>query len=314
MFGNVKEILPAHQNHPREFEEFRFVYPVLSRRSGGISIGLNVNPDKKCNFDCLYCQVDRTVEPSVKTFDLAVAEKELRAMVALVESGELARHPQFADVPKGLLRLRDVALSGDGEPTTLPEFAKTVEMIFRVKPARAKAVLITDAAGLDRAEVKRGLDLMDAHGGEVWAKLDAGTKEYFRLINQTQVPLERILRNITECAKARPIVVQSMFVKVQGQSPSADEIGAYSERLREIVAAGGKIRLIQICTVARRAMTMVNGLPAWQFVAALGDAELDAIATCVRHRTGLETKSYHGSRPTCGISQAAKTSLTVTGA
>ncbi len=279
---------------------------MLSRRSGGISIGLNVNPDKKCNFDCLYCQVDRTVEPADMKFDLRAAEKELRAMLAMAEAGELARHPQFADVPKTMLELRDVAISGDGEPTSLMEFADTIEMVVRLKPRHAKLVLVTDAAGLDRAEVKRGLATMDAHHGEVWAKLDAGTENHFRLMNRTSVPFSRVLRNITTCAQERPIVIQSMFVKVQNQAPGADEIAAYAERLREIIAAGGQIRLVQICTIARRAMTMVNGLPAWQFIAPLSNVEVDAITGCVRHRTGLTTESFYGSRPTCGVSGATK--------
>src|SRR5688572_26115790 len=55
--------MPTHQLHTlhqRRFDDNRFVYPVLSRRSRGLSIGVNLNPDKVCNFDCIYCQVDRT--------------------------------------------------------------------------------------------------------------------------------------------------------------------------------------------------------------------------------------------------------------
>ena len=50
---------PLHGRHERSFEANRFVYPVLSRRAGGLSVGINLNPDKICNFDCIYCQVDR---------------------------------------------------------------------------------------------------------------------------------------------------------------------------------------------------------------------------------------------------------------
>ena len=53
-------MLPLHTQHERRFEANRFVYPVLSRRSKGLSLGVNLNPDKVCNFDCIYCQVDRT--------------------------------------------------------------------------------------------------------------------------------------------------------------------------------------------------------------------------------------------------------------
>src|ERR1043166_7735392 len=116
-------MLTAHRQHPRHWESFKYVYPVLSRRSHGISIGLNVNPDKVCNFDCIYCQVDRT-------------------MPEIVKSGDRAQHPPFNAVPAGLLRLNDIALSGDAEPTTLPKFSETIAMIVRVKPPETKLVLI----------------------------------------------------------------------------------------------------------------------------------------------------------------------------
>jgi wyosine [tRNA(Phe)-imidazoG37] synthetase (radical SAM superfamily) len=283
--------LPAHRDHPRQFAGFRFVYPVLSRRSQGISIGLNVNPDKVCNFDCIYCQVDRSVPALVTKFDVAVVEEELRAILKT----DLALHPLFAVVPADQRRVMDIALSGDGEPTTLPNFAETIAMVARVKPPGVKIVLITDAGGLDRADVKRGLRLMDANEGEVWAKLDAGTEAYFKFVNRTPVPFARVLKNITGCATVRPVVIQSLFLKVHGQGPTAAEIGAYCDRLGEIVAAGGRIKLVQVSTLARQAMTMVDRIPAWQFVAALSDAEVDAIAAVVRARTGLTVAGYHGA-------------------
>lgn len=290
----MSDVLPAHREHSRLFDDFQFVYPVISRRSGGLSIGLNVNPDKRCNFDCLYCQVDRSVPAPVLKFDVARAEVELRELLRAVEAGALAQHPRFADVPARLLRLKDIALSGDGEPTTLPEFAEAIAMIARVKPPRVKIVLISDAGGLDREDVKRGLTLMDANEGEVWAKLDAGTEEYFKFVNRTTVPFARVLKNITQCARERPLVIQSLFLKVHAKGPTAEEIVAYCDRLREIVVAGGRIKLVQVSTLARKAMTLVNQRPAWQFVAALSAGEAGAIAAVVRGQTGLTVESYPG--------------------
>ncbi len=283
-------ILAAHRQHSRRFEDFKYVYPVLSRRSHGISIGLNVNPDKACNFDCIYCQVDRTTESAVKKFDLPVAEDELSDMLEMVRSGEIAQHPPFNAVPREMLRLNDIALSGDAEPTTLPNFAETIQMIARVKPADAKIVLITDAGGLDRSDVRRGLEIMDANNGEVWAKLDAGTEAYFKVINRTKIPFGRILKNIAGTAKARPIVVQSLFLKIRGEGPSTEEIGEYCRRLREI----GKIKLVQVYTIARKAMTMVDGIPAWEFVSALSNEEVDAITERVRNEAGVKAESFYG--------------------
>ncbi len=284
-------ILAAHRQHSRRFEDFKYVYPVLSRRSHGISIGLNVNPDKACNFDCIYCQVDRTTESAVKNFDLVVAEEELRDMLEMIRSGEIAQHEPFKSVPRDLLRLNDIALSGDAEPTTLPNFAETISIMARVKPKDAKIVLITDAGGLDRSDVKRGLEIMDANNGEVWAKLDAGMEDYFKLINRTKIPFARILKNIAQTAKVRPIVIQSLFLKIRGEGPSTEEIGEYCRRLREI----GNIKLVQVYTIARKALTVVDGVPAWQFLSALSNEEVDAIAERVRNEAGVKAEGFYGN-------------------
>ena len=287
-------VIAAHLTHSRQFADFKFVYPVVSRRSRGISIGLNTNPNKACNFDCIYCQVDRIAVPAVQNFDLAVAEAELSALLDIVQSGALAKFPPFDTVPAQLRRLNDIALSGDGEPTTVKNFSAIIEMVVRHKPRGVKLVLITNAAGLNRADVQRGLVLMDAHDGEVWAKLDAGTSDYYRLVNRSGIVFSRILRNVTETACVRPVVIQSLFLKMHGHGPSAEEVSAYCDRLNGIVAAGGKIKLVQVCTLARRALTPLPGVPAWHVVAALTDAEVDALAEIVRHRTGLPVENYYG--------------------
>src|SRR5215212_4307879 len=97
-------IVPLHTRHPRRFEENRFVYPVLSRRSEGISIGVNLNPDKICNFDCIYCQVDRTTQGETQFVETQHLLEELEATLQLVVSGELFAHPQFKDTPQQFRR------------------------------------------------------------------------------------------------------------------------------------------------------------------------------------------------------------------
>ena len=125
----------------------------------------------------------------------------------------------------------------------------------------------------------------------MWAKLDAGTEVYFKLINRTKIPFTKILRNIKMTAKARPVVIQSLFLKIKDAGPSADEIDAYCQRLRDI----GNIKLVQIYTLARQAMTMVNEVRAWQFVSALSEAEVDAITERVRREAGVSAESFYGA-------------------
>ena len=281
-------ILPQHTRHPREFEQNRFVYPVLSRRSRGISVGVNLNPDKVCNFDCIYCQVDRrsVVETRFVEFDQLLAE--LEAMLVWVASEEIFTHPQFASVPEPLRRLNDMAFSGDGEPTTYRNFdvimERAAELKRRLGLDAVKMVLITNATMFHRPAVERGLAILDQNQGEIWAKLDAGTEAYYRLIDRTTIPFQRVLDNLVLAAKVRPIVIQSLFMQVQGVGPTVAEITAYIERLREIGQAGGQIASVQVYTVARP--------PAESFVSALPHPEVQAIADRVAAEVGLRVEAY----------------------
>src|SRR5690242_683238 len=87
----------------RQWRGNRYIYPVLARRTGGVSIGVNLNVDKICNFGCIYCEVNREVAPSIKDVDLEALTEEMRAALALTTSGDLLRDERFAgrDAPEG---------------------------------------------------------------------------------------------------------------------------------------------------------------------------------------------------------------------
>lgn len=267
-------------SHSRRWREFVYVYPVISRRARGLSIGINLNPDAGCNFDCVYCCADRTVQRPVRNLDLTVLESELRHLVETRD--KLFDEPEFREVPPELRRLNDLAFSGDGEPTAVPSFPEAVRIAVAVRRDfaldDAKIIVITNASFLTRPAVAEALALLDKHNGEIWAKLDAGTEDYFRLVNRAGIPLQQVLDNILAAARVRPVVVQSLFVRVMNRPPPPEEIAAFAGRLRWLLDRGAAISLVQVYTVARR--------PAEAFVAPLMPAELEAIADAVRP-TGL---------------------------
>jgi wyosine [tRNA(Phe)-imidazoG37] synthetase (radical SAM superfamily) len=284
----IRGNLAVVQDHSRHFADFTFVYPVISRRSRGLSIGVNLNPDKVCNFDCIYCEVDRRRPGAVSKVDLNQLRDELVAMIRFAKDGGLAREPKFDEVPWLTREIRDIAFSGDGEPTMIQNFTECVAAVVAVKQAehldKTKIVLITDAAGLDKADVRRGLELMDANQGEIWAKLDAGTEEYFRLVNRTTIKFERILGNLLLTAQVRPIVIQSLFLKVHDQVMPPAELAAYCERLNEITRGGGKIKEVHAYTVARP--TPEN------YATKLSADELNVLADTIRQQTGLTVLTF----------------------
>jgi hypothetical protein len=138
-----------------------------------------------------------------------------------------------------------------------------------------------------RPHVERGLRILDENNGEIWAKLEAGTDDYFKLVDRTPIAFQQILDNIAAAAKVRPLVIQSLFMRVAGEPPSAAELGAFCDRLKEITAAGGRIKLVQVYTVARR--------PTEEFVTPLSDADVDAIVALVEGRTGLRAEAFYGN-------------------
>lgn len=285
------DVLRPHTEHPRLFQANKFVYPVLSRRSQGISVGINLNPDKVCNFDCIYCQVDRRSAAVTRFVETERLLAELEETLELVTTGALYRDERFASVPEPLRRLNDIAFSGDGEPTTFRNIPSIVADVAAIKARRGldrvKLVMITNASMFHRPSVKQALATLDANNGEIWAKLDAGTEPYFRLVDRTTIPFERVLANLRDAALVRPLVIQTLFMKVNGAGPSGDEVSAYCDRLTEILAAGGRLDRVQVYTIARR--------PAESYVAPLDPAEVDAIAAEVSRRVGVPVEHYYGA-------------------
>jgi wyosine [tRNA(Phe)-imidazoG37] synthetase (radical SAM superfamily) len=272
---------------PRDVLQNRFVYTVISPRARGLSVGVNMNPDQLCNFDCVYCEVNRHEPPRESRLDVAVMIAELERTLESVRSGGLRERPCYRNTPLELLELRHVTLSGDGEPTICPNFVEAVEAVVHLR-ARGrfpffKLVLMTNASGLDRPEVARGLRLFTPRD-EVWAKLEAGTQEYMDRVNHPDCLVEKILANILFLARQRPVVIQSLFPSVRGEAPSASEIEAYVQRLRELKEAGAQIPLVQIYSATRpTALPACGHLPL---------RTLSAIAQRVREASGLKAEVF----------------------
>jgi len=272
---------------PRDFLGNRFIYAVISQRAHGLSIGVNLNPERYCNFDCVYCEVKRGEARQEQPVDLNVLSAELTNMLELADRNQLRELPRFRTIPAELLRLKEVALSGDGEPTLSPNFDQAVEAVLRVRSQRAqffKIVLISNTAGLLLPHVQRGwrqLSLED----EIWLKLEAGTQKYLKRVNRPdRMTLQNVMANILQVGRERPIVIQSLFPKLDGEEPEAGEIEAYVHRLQELMAGGAQISMVQVYSAHRQAQNPnCSHLP-------LGS--LSAIARRIREQTRLRAEVY----------------------
>jgi len=274
-------------DRPRDFLNNRFVYAVISPRARGLSLGVNMNPDQHCDFDCVYCEVDRRTPPRELALDVDAMGDELRRTLTFVHQGRLRERPAYQALPDELLQLRHVALSGDGEPTLTPNFTEAVQAVVRVRALGGypffKIVLITNATGLDRPQVQEGLKHL-TKSDEIWAKLDGGTQAFLNKVNRGNVSLEKVLKNILSLARQRPVVIQSLFPAINGEEPPLEEIEQYAQRLKELKADGAQISLVQIYSAARPMSHAECGhLPL---------KTLSQIAQNVRQATGLKAEVF----------------------
>jgi len=272
---------------PRDFLGNRFVYAVISQRARGLSIGVNLNPEKHCNFDCVYCEVKRSLARKEQPVDLEVMEDELTRMLDCAAENKLRESPRFRTIPAELLRLKEIALSGDGEPTLSPNFDQAIETVLRVRSQRrefSKIVLITNTTGLFVPHVEMGWKQLTLED-EIWVKLDAGTQSYMDRVNRpNDISLQTIMANILQVGRLRPVVVQSLFSLVNNEEPSVEEIDAYIHRLQELVAGGVKISMVQIYSAHRPAQNPnCRHLPL---------VALSSIAKRVREQTRIKAEVF----------------------
>jgi wyosine [tRNA(Phe)-imidazoG37] synthetase (radical SAM superfamily) len=276
--------------HSRQFEQLRFAYPVVSRRSRGLSLGLNVNPDKVCNFDCPYCQVDRTKAPRDKAVDFDVMIGEIDTLMAMAASGEIWQHPKFTDISPKLRRFNDIAFAGDGEPTTYPRLGEAIREVVRLRKKHGlpdiKIIVLTNALTLNRPEVLAALHELRAGPYEIWAKLDGGTQAYFEWIAGRKVSLQRIVENITLAARELEITIQCLLPTRDGKDPGEAEAAAIGERIAEIRRGGGNLRLVQVYTTARR--------PSEDSIGMIEDERLDELAAVIAAKTDVPVEVYYG--------------------
>ena len=268
----IERLLQAWSDHGRQFGQYSYIYPVVSRRAGGISLGVNLNPDLACNFDCPYCQVDRTVAPeSLPTLSMDSLREELCRAVAHWRANRFTDSPRFQGLPNDRLDLKDICMSGDGEPTMATAFADVCEMLAELQGILVqesapglKLVLITNATLLHQERVRKGLQFMTRANGEIWGKLDAGSEEHFRSMSRSRFTLDHIEANLTQTVRDFPLRVQTMLCSVDNRAPSQPELELLCERLQRIHAANpANLLEVQLYSIVRRtATTNVGPVPA----------------------------------------------------
>lgn len=240
-------------NHCSDIVGLKYVYPVISRRMGGLSIGINFNPNNACNWRCIYCQIENLKIGAAPLMDFTLLEDELRFFLDDVLTGDF--YESFhVDLDKRVIK--DIAIAGNGEPTSLKEFARAVELIGKLATEkgvfpRCHYVLITNGSLVHLPRVQDGLKILSAYGGEVWFKVDSATEEGRFLINNTAQSCKASLKNLMLSVSLCQTKLQSCFLDYDNRGLTDKEKHAYLDLLRDIKKAGCKLQQIMLYTIAR---------------------------------------------------------------
>jgi len=243
-------------DHSRDSAGLTYVYPVLSRRSGGLSIGINLNPNNACNWRCVYCQVPNLARGAAPDIGEDLLRDELLGLLNDILLGDFYERFQM---PNEQRTIKDIAISGNGEPTSCKTFDRIVELIGAVCGefgllGKIKLVLITNGSLMHKPAVQEGLKRWSEFGGEVWFKVDSATAEGMLRINQVNLAPETVRRNLEICAQLCPTWIQTCLFAFDGEPPSGAERRAYLDFLADLKRRDVPIRGILLYGLARPSM------------------------------------------------------------
>ena len=249
---SVDDATMTTTDHPRDSAGLRYVYSVVSRRAAGVSIGVNLNPNAACNWRCIYCQVPGLSRGSGPSLDLALLESELNGMLESIVHGSFLqdRAPENARI------LKDVAFSGDGEPTTCPDFGSAVSVVGQVLErlevlGKIDVTLITNGSQLHKPSVQSGISQLARLGGTVWFKVDGGNRIDFAARNSVTLDPQRHLERLRLCASLCPTFVQTCVFARRGDPPSESSVRDYLGAIKQVAGEPG-IKGVLLYNIARR--------------------------------------------------------------
>ena len=228
-----KQYLSIH-DHSRELSGLKYIYSVISRRAGGLSIGINLNVNNACNWQCIYCEIPNLTRGSPPPIELDVLENELRLFLHDIIHGDyMQKNVAIED-----RHLKDIAFSGNGEPTSAAEFPQVILIVKKILQEfdllhKIKIRLITNGSLMHEPSVLKSIEMLAKINGEVWFKVDAATEETIKTINQVNLKPNQILERLLNTANICPTFVQTCIFMINGKSPDDKDIDAYIELINK---------------------------------------------------------------------------------
>jgi wyosine [tRNA(Phe)-imidazoG37] synthetase (radical SAM superfamily) len=279
-----KQYLNIH-DHSRELSGLKYIYSVISRRAGGLSIGVNLNVNNACNWQCIYCEIPNLTRGTPPPIKLDLLEQELRFFLHEIVHGDyMEKNVSVED-----RHLKDIAFSGNGEPTSSEEFPEVILIVKKILEEfnllhKIKIRLITNGSLMHKASVIKAVEMLKEMNGEVWFKVDSATEDSIKTINQVNLKPHQILERLRNSINVCPTFIQTCIFTIDGKGPSEKDIDAYLQLVSEVKT---NIQGVHLYGLARPSLQ-----PQAKSLGRISQEALDDIAIKLRNLNVATTVSY----------------------
>jgi len=261
-------------NHDRNIFQGKYIYPVVSRRAGGLSLGINLNTNNACNWQCIYCEVPNLVRGKPESIDLEVLESELDYWLDQILNKDF-----LSQYTKSKTEFKDIAFSGNGEPTASKQFKDVINIlikkIYEYKIDKKIIIrLITNGSYITNPAIQQSLSLISNFNREIWFKIDRMNKDDIQTVNQVYLSLTTIKKNLEAALKNSPTVIQTCLFRLNDKLPSLESLDAYINFLK---LYENKIKGIHLYSLAR-----LSEQPSQKVLTRLTKSELEVIASRIK--------------------------------
>ena len=194
---------------------YKYIYgPVPSRRLGR-SLGIDLVPFKTCTYDCIYCQLGRTTNKTIKRRPYVPVKDILNELKIKLATGE---PPDY------------ISIAGSGEPTLHSDIGNLIDQINDI--TEIPVAVLTNGSLLFMPEVRTALSKADL----VIPSLDAGDEELFRYVNRphADIAFDQMVHGLIDFTRNFPGVVWLgglLLSGVTGMAEEGREIGAYTQEM-----------------------------------------------------------------------------------
>ena len=188
--------------------------PVPSRRLG-FSLGIDLIPYKTCSLDCIYCQLGRTTNKTIKTKEYTSSFLILKQLRKVLSSGRKIDYLTF---------------SGSGEPTLN---SKIGEMISEIKEiTKIPIAVLTNGTLLFKKEMREKVKKADL----VIPSLDAVTPSVFEKINRPypSLKIDKIIAGLIKFREEFTGKIWLEIMLVAGVNDNSAEIKKFKEEVEAI--------------------------------------------------------------------------------